>query len=128
MASAPSGRQVEVTVLRAASGKIRACLGTEGPVTWSQRLGEALRFNLKIWDVFIADWSAPECQLPLELRQNLLSLGAFIRAKSFGQMANPERATLETLLNINENLAAGVAQGPASTSSAPESVEAGQAV
>ncbi len=118
IASAPSGKQVEVTVLRTACGKIRACLGGEGPVRWSQSLGEALRFNLKIWDVFIADWTDPGCHLPIDLRQNLLSLGAFVRSKSFVLMAQPERGALETLLQINENLAAGVAQGDSAESAA----------
>lgn len=112
MASAPSGKQIEVTALRMASGRLRACLGSEPPLKWSHELGEALRFNLKVWDIFIADWQDEQCQLPTELRQNLLSLGAFVRSKSFALMAYPEQSTLEVLLQINDNLAEGVSRSP----------------
>lgn len=111
MNSAPSGRQIEVSILQMAAGKLRACMGAEGEVKWSRDLDEALRFNQKVWDVFTADWSNEQCQLDIELRQNLLSLAVFVKKRSFTQMAQPTRDGLSTLVQLNDQLIDGLRGG-----------------
>ncbi len=111
MDSAPSGRGVEISVLEMASGKMRAVLGAEGAVRWSRGLDESLKFNQKIWDVLIADWSNPECSLEDGLRGNLLSLGIFVKKRTFAMLAQPTREGIAVLVEVNDNIASGLRRG-----------------
>ncbi len=108
MDSAGSGRQVEISILEMAAGKLRTCLGESGEVVWSSQLDEALRFNQKIWDVFTADWSNPDCPLDKSLRENLMSLSVFVKKRTFSIMAKPSRPGLSALVELNDNLAEGL--------------------
>lgn len=111
MDSAPSGRQIELSVLEMASGKLRAMLVGGEEVKWSRELDEALRFNQKIWDVFSADWMSVENTLPRELRQNLISIAIFVKKKTFLMMANPSAEGLRLLIQLNDNIADGLKAG-----------------
>lgn len=111
MDSAGSGRQVEISILEMAAGKLRTCLGESGEVTWSRELDEALRFNQKIWDVFTADWSNPECSLEKTLRESLMSLSVFVKKRTFTMMTQPSRQGLAALVDLNDNLAEGLRHG-----------------
>jgi len=108
MDSAPSGRQIEISILEMASSKLRGQMSDEGDVPWSRSLDEALKFNQKVWDVFSADWMSPESQLPRTLRQNLLSIAVFVKKKTFTVMANPSRSDVELLIQLNDNIIDGL--------------------
>lgn len=111
MDSAPSGRGVEISVLEMASGKMRAALGEGGEVRWTRGLDESLKFNQKIWDVLVADWSNPECSLEDGLRGNLLSLGIFVKKRTFAMLAQPTREGITVLVDLNDNIASGLRKG-----------------
>lgn len=111
MDSAPGGRQIEISILEMASSKLRGQLPEEAEVKWSRRLDEALKFNQKVWDVFSADWMSPDSQLTTELRQNLLSIAVFVKKKTFTIMATPNRAGIELLIQLNENIIDGLRAG-----------------
>ena len=119
MDAAGSGRQVEISILEMAAGKLRTCLGESGEVTWSRDLDEAVRFNQKIWDVFTADWSNPECPLEKPMRENLISLGVFVKKRTFSLMANPSRDGLSALIQLNDNLAEGLRHGIPNNDASP---------
>lgn len=111
MNSAPGGRQIEVSIMEMASSKLRGQLSEDGELAWSRGLDEALKFNQKMWDIFSADWMSEESKLPQELRQNLLSIGIFVKKKTFTTMASPDRASLELLIQLNENILEGLKSG-----------------
>jgi flagellar protein FlaF len=111
MDSAPAGRQIEVSILELASAKMRAHLGEGAELNWSRELDESLKFNQKVWDVFSADWMGSNCKLEQSLRENLLSIAIFVKKKTFTTMANPHRADLELLIQINENILVGLKAG-----------------
>ncbi|HKJ91470.1 MAG TPA: flagellar biosynthesis regulator FlaF [Oceanipulchritudo sp.] len=111
MNSAPGGRQIEVSIMEMASSKLRGQLSEDGELAWSRELDEALKFNQKMWDIFSADWMSEESKLPQELRQNLLSIGIFVKKKTFTTMASPNRASLELLIQLNENILEGLKAG-----------------
>ena len=111
MDSAPGGRQIEVSIMEMASSRLRGQLPPEGELKWSRELDEALRFNQKMWDIFSADWMSNGSQLPLELRQNLLSIGIFVKKKTFTTMAEPKKGSLELLIRLNENILEGLKAG-----------------
>ncbi len=111
MDSAPSGRQIEISILEMSSSKLRALLEGEKEGAWSRDLDEALKFNQKVWDVFSSDWMNPESKLSRELRQNLLSIAVFVKKKTFTAMADPDRASLELLIQLNDNIIDGLRAG-----------------
>lgn len=117
MDAAGSGRQIEISILEMAAGKLRTCIGESSEVHWSSSLDEALRFNQKVWDVFTADWSNPECSLDKTLRENLMSMGVFVKKRTFAAMAKPSRSSVKTLIDLNDNLAEGLRHGAQGTAS-----------
>lgn len=108
MNSAPSGRQIEISILELASSKLRSQLPTSGELAWSHDLNDAMKFNQKVWDVFSADWMNPESSLSIELRQNLLSIAIFVKKKTFALQAKPELGGLQLLVSLNENIIDGL--------------------
>lgn len=111
--SAPSGKDVEASVLELATAKLRVFTTPTGDAAlrWSPQFGEALEFNQKIWDVLIADWSSEESTLDVAMRQNLLSLAVFVKKRTFQLMSQPDRAALKPLLQINDMLVEGLRRG-----------------
>lgn len=108
MDSAPTGRQVELSILELSTSKLRAHVKEEGEIAWSRDLDEALKFNQKMWDVFAADWMRTECELEQSLRENLLSIAVFVKKKTFRTMAAPQKSDIQLLVQINQNIVDGL--------------------
>ncbi len=73
------------------------------------RLEEALRYNQRLWTFFQAELEADDSQLPRALRANLLRLARFTDTRTFELLAEPKRERLQALIDINRNIAAGLA-------------------
>lgn len=71
-------------------------------------LFEALRFNRKLWNVFLTSVTGEESKLPRELRENIANLGIFVMKQTLSIQNNPEPRKLDVLININRELAAGL--------------------
>jgi len=102
------GRDVEVNVLEKAAVMLKRCQENWTDDAFNRALDDALRYNQKIWDVFQNDWRNPECPLGKEIRENLLSLGVYVRKTTLDIIAYPKKEKLTSLININENLASGL--------------------
>lgn len=102
------GRDVEVNVLEKAAVMLKRCQENWTDDSFNRALDDALRYNQKIWDVFQNDWRNPECPLGKEIRENLLSLGVYVRKTTLDIIAYPKKEKLTSLININENLASGL--------------------
>lgn len=111
MNAAGSGRQVEISILEMAAGKLRGCLGEEEVISYQSGIDEALRFNQKVWDVFCADWSDENCKLDQSIQENLLSLGLFVKKRTFTMLAQPTRSGVLALVELNDNLIEGLKSG-----------------
>ena len=108
-----SSRELESAALFKAARMLEACeRGWDAP-DLAARLDEALRFNLRLWTFFQSELAQPEHEMPAEVRANLLRLSAFVDRRTFQLMARPERAMLSALIDINRNLASGLAEHPA---------------
>lgn len=68
----------------------------------------AVRLNWRLWTIFQADLLAPNCPLPLEIRNNVLSLADFIDKHSINFMTNPVASEIDVLININREIAGGL--------------------
>ena len=78
----------------------------------------ALRLNWRLWTIFQAELASPECALPIEIRQDMLSLCNFIDRRTVEIIADVDRAKLDILININRQIAAGLFSIPAQAESA----------
>lgn len=104
-----SGREVEASaLLKGASLLLRSLNGNWEESAGYQELAEALRFNQKLWTIFQAELENPENPLPDELKVNILSLAIFIQRTILSQLANPKEEGVRQIVQINENLAAGL--------------------
>jgi flagellar protein FlaF len=72
----------------------------------------ALRFNQRLWTIFMGSVTSPESTLPLEVRENVANLGIFIAKHMLQLQIEPAAQKLDVLININRQLAAGLRATP----------------
>lgn len=101
-----SPRDLEAHVLLKAATRLQGIRDN-----WEERekdLYDALTYNRKIWIVFYSAMTREDNPLPIEVRQNILSLAQFVFTHTLKLTAEAQPAQLNTLININRNLAAGL--------------------
>lgn len=103
-----SGREIEALVLTKAAHKLKECQENWQRMDLPVRLDEALKFNRKVWSIFQGELCKPDNPLPKKLREDILSLSAFIDKRSFDALAYPSPEKLTAIIRINLNLAAGL--------------------
>ncbi|MDX1708899.1 MAG: flagellar biosynthesis regulator FlaF [Desulfobacterales bacterium] len=107
-----SGREIEAAVLTRAAVKLKECQDNWDAPDRDQRLDEALKYNQRIWSIFQSELSRDDHEMPKKLRLDILRLAAFIDKRIFETMAFPEPDKLNIVININNNLAAGLRGSP----------------
>ena len=108
-----SGRDIESLVLNKAAMKLKECQDNWTAADRNEKLDEALKFNQLIWSIFQGELSKKENPLPMEIKTNLLTLSVFIDKRIFDAMSYPAPEKLDVLININTNIAAGLASSTA---------------
>ncbi len=103
-----SGKALESSVLIRAAQKLKDCQDRWDSEDREAQFKEALRFNQMIWSIFQGELSRDENPLPLEIKQPLLTLSTYIDKTIFEAMANPVPEKLTPLIQINQNIAAGL--------------------
>ncbi len=103
-----SGRSLEAKVLANASFKLKACQDNWDAPDRDARLNEALKLNQRIWSIFQTELSADDNPLPKQLRADLLRLSLFVDRRIMDIMAFPDPEKLTAVININNNIAAGL--------------------
>lgn len=71
-------------------------------------LVDTVRLNWRLWTIFQSEVSEPDCGLPAELRDNMLTLCNFVDKRTVEILADPKPDMLDVLININRNIAAGL--------------------
>jgi flagellar protein FlaF len=95
-----SGRELEARALFKAARLLEECRLAWDAADRPQRLDDALRYNLKL--------ASPQCELPREMRVNLLRISQFVDRRSFTMLATPTPEGLKALIDIDRNIAAGL--------------------
>ena len=99
-------RDLEANLLSAAAAHFQRIredwelLGSELPT--------ALKFNRKLWTVFLTSVIDDESQLPTATRQNIANLGIFVLSQTAELQVTPVPEKLDILIKINRQLAAGL--------------------
>ncbi len=103
-----TGRDLEAAVLTKAAQKLTFCQNNWEASDREEKLDEALKYNQKVWTLFQSELSNPENPLPKKLKEDLLSLSAFIDKRIFDILSFPAPEKLNAIININLNIAAGL--------------------
>jgi flagellar protein FlaF len=106
-----SGRDIEVRVLRKAAVQFRQVLAESTSAGRNRLLDGAVRYNLRVWDVFHADWERPDCPLNPTLRNDLIRLSVYVHKTSLEVLAYGDAEKIHSLININDCLAEGLLAG-----------------
>lgn len=72
-------------------------------------LNDALRYNRLLWTIFISTVTKSDNPLPQAIRQNVANLGIFVMKHTIAILAEPKPEKISPLIEINRNLAAGLA-------------------
>jgi flagellar protein FlaF len=80
----------------------------DGPI---DEFRAALRKNWRLWTIFQASLLDAECQVPMEIRGNLLGLANFIDRQTAELLAAPEPAKVDALVHINRQISEGLLEG-----------------
>jgi flagellar protein FlaF len=103
------GKETEAAVLNQASVRLTKSIQSWANTPEQQRaLDDALKYNQRIWTIFQGELANEENPLPRKLRLDLLQLSAFIDRRTFEVMAFPDPAKVAILIDINNNIAAGL--------------------
>ncbi len=103
-----NGREIEALVLTKAALKLSEIQNNWDSPDRDAKLDEALRNNQMVWSIFQGELMKPDNPLPKQLKQDILSLSAFIDKRTFEVMAQPAPEKLGVIINLNLNLAAGL--------------------
>jgi flagellar protein FlaF len=103
-----SGREIEASVLTKAALMLKNCQKNWDSENHSAKLEEALKFNQLIWSIFQGELTKADNPLPKKLKEDILSLSAFLDKRIFDVMAYPSAEKLTLIININLNIAAGL--------------------
>jgi flagellar protein FlaF len=106
------GREIEAWILTKAALKLKECRDNWDNADRNEKLEEALKFNQRIWSIFQAELSNEENMLPRKLRVDILRLAAFIDHRILETMSYPSPEKLKIIIDINNNLAAGLRNSP----------------
>ena len=107
-----SGREIEAAVLTKAALKLKECRDNWEANGHGEKLDLALKFNQRIWSIFQGELAREDNPLPKKLKVDILSLSAFIDRRIFEIMAQPSPEKLTIIIDINNNIAAGLRTRP----------------
>lgn len=68
----------------------------------------ALKFNRKLWNIFVSSVTKSDNPLPVSVRQNIANLGLFVMKQTVTLEARPDPGHLDVLISINREIAAGL--------------------
>jgi flagellar protein FlaF len=87
----------------------------DGPI---EEFHAALRKNWRLWTIFQASLSEPDCAVPPPIRRNLLGLSNFIDRQTADLLAVRDVKKVDTLVNINRQISEGLLEGQRAAASA----------
>src|ERR1700738_360000 len=74
-----------------------------------KNMHNALLFNRRLWSIVMSAVETNDNPQPLEIRQKIANIGVFVMKQTVDMQMNPDPAKLKSLIDINCNLAAGLA-------------------
>src|ERR1019366_2166453 len=102
-----SPREIEAQALLKAARQLQDVLSNwAGP---DSNMHKALLCNRRLWSIFMSAAETNDNPQPMQIRQNIANIGVFVLKQTIEMQADPDPAKLKSLIDINCNLAAGLA-------------------
>jgi flagellar protein FlaF len=102
-----NAREIEAQALLKAAKQLRDVQANwSGPDT---NMHKALLFNRRLWTIFMSAAESTDNPQPLEVRQNIANIGVFVMKQTIEMQMDPDPVKLKSLIEINCNIAAGLA-------------------
>lgn len=117
-ASRPSGddpRSTEAWALGEASRRLALAARMDDK---GVALREALRLNQRLWSIFQAALTEPDCPLPRDVRDNVLALSIMIDRHVMARLGDLDGSKIGPILDINRAIAEGLSAKPEAAASA----------
>jgi flagellar protein FlaF len=73
-----------------------------------EALREALRLNQRLWSIFQAAITEPDCPLPKDVRENVLALSLMVDRHSVARLVDLDGSKIGPILDINRAIAEGL--------------------
>ena len=100
-------RDLEASLLLKAASQLQTIKDNWG--SENEKLEEALLYNRKLWTIFMSTITQADNPMPIEVKNNIASLGAFVLHQTLVVQNGPVTSEMLTsLININRELAAGL--------------------
>jgi flagellar protein FlaF len=102
-----SPREIEAQALLKAARQLQ-----DVQANWKgldRNLHNALMFNRRLWSIFLTEAEANENPNSREVRQNIANIGIFVLKQTIEMQLDPHPSKLKSLIDINCNIAAGLA-------------------
>src|SRR5471030_2499804 len=100
-------REIEAQALLKAARQLR-----DVQTNWAgpdRNMHKALLFNRRLWSIFMSAAETNDNPQPVEVRQNIANIAVFVLKQTVEMQLNPDPAKLKSLIDINCNIAAGLA-------------------
>jgi len=105
--AAANPREIEAQALLKAARQLQDVqTNWDGP---DMRMQKALMFNRQLWTIFLSAAESNDNPQSMEIRQNIANLAAFVMKQTIEMQLTPDPAKLKSLIDINCNIAAGLA-------------------
>ena len=102
-----TAREIEAQALLKAAKQLRDIqTNWAGP---DSNMHKALLFNRRLWTIFMSAAESNENPQSLEIRQNIANIAVFVLQQTVEMQMNPDPSKLKSLIDINTNIAAGLA-------------------
>jgi flagellar protein FlaF len=108
-----SSSQLEAEALFKAARVLESCQNSWSDPMRPERLREGLRHNQRLWTLFQVELENMDHPMDPTLRASLLRLARFVDQRTFDLIAVPDPEKLRLLIDINRQVAAGLANQPA---------------
>ena len=114
--------QTEAWALLEAAKRMAAAIVSGDPTEkeTKERMKTALRLNWRLWTIFQSELLDEKCQVPQEIRINMLTLCQFVDKQTVKILAGPTPEIMVPLIDINRNIAAGLMNLPERNAEADE--------
>lgn len=106
--------QTEAWALLEAANRMATAIVSGNPEEkeTKEKMKTSLRLNWRLWTIFQAELLDEKCQVPDEIRVNMLTLCQFVDKQTVKTLAGPTPEIMVPLIDINRNIAAGLMNLP----------------
>lgn len=121
-------RLLESRVLLKAAAKLDTLANRleAGETPTLAEIDEVLDYNRKLWLLFVSETMNDDHALPQEIKNNIASLGVFVFKRTIDILADTRHEKIRALVDINRNIASGLAKAAANAAAAEAKAEAAE--